>query len=875
MSAARLHARTPALLARDARGLTVRQVDYHRGEPAGVAQRCVTLGRHDLAGQSLRQWDPRLSGRASEVAANQHQLASLSGRPLLTHSSDAGWRLTLPGDAGQVAQAWDSRATHWHSDYDELLRPVLTRETASGQPQRIAERFTYAGEDGMNRRGRLLRHDDEAGSRLIDGYSLGGLEQGETRHFLSRLDLPDWPAVPGDRDALLEPGPGASTCYVHGPLGDLLGQLDALGQQRHWRFNLSGELATCRLELPDGTRHALLDEMHYNAVGQVETQTTGNGVTRQTEYDAATGRVLRQSTWRAAGDTLQDLHYEHDPVGNVLTIDDRSQPTRHFRNQRIDPINRFVYDSLYRLIEASGREAAGAVIGPDLPALAPDPGDTSRLLNYRQHYTYDAGGNLLTLRHIGEQNYTRSLTVAEHSNRAVPSPGDPLAAFDANGNLLQLQPGQPLLWNARNQLHGSRQVGREDGDNDEEHYRYGGDGLRRRKVVTRVVAGRTQTSETRYLPGLELHARPGEQFAVIDVQLEQATLRCLHWSEGRPDGIANPQLRYSLDDLHDSSGLELDGDARIISHEGYYPFGGTAWWAAGSAIEASYKTRRYSGKERDSSGLYDYGLRYYAAWLMRWINPDPAGDVDGLNRYRFVRNNPLTLKDAQGLMNVEKQAPGRGMPPRKPLEQRLEFIEEEFEHEFSDPYTMKSVHIGEDGQRNFFENEFTPEQWTFKSNFKNSPLDIFASDVGIYQYQQVAEEYEFSGVLPSIIKRERVANRETIGRLSGLENGSREMMDVFLNETPNGKSTWHLLKRFGLRALKVTIEPTSWGQDELLSAHVYIDVAASTDEIPADQPPPLPADDQQVVAPPELPALDSLQISQRNAMASHTRRRSI
>ena len=836
MSAARLHARTPALLARDARGLTVRQVDYHRGEPAGVAQRCVTLGRHDLAGQSLRQWDPRLSGRASEVAANHHQLASLSGRPLLTHSSDAGWRLTLPGDAGQVAQAWDSRATHWHSDYDELLRPVLTRETAAGQPQRIAERFTYAGEAGMNRRGRLLRHDDEAGSRLIDGYSLGGLEQGETRHFLSRLDLPDWPAVPGDRDALLEPGPGASTCYVHGPLGDLLGQLDALGHQRHWRFNLSGELATCRLELSDGTRHALLDEMHYNAVGQVETQTTGNGVTRQTEYDAATGRVLRQSTWRAAGDTLQDLHYEHEPVGNVLTIDDRSQPTRHFRNQRIDPINRFVYDSLYRLIEASGREAAGAVIGPDLPALAPDPGDTSRLLNYRQHYSYDAGGNLLTLRHIGEQNYTRSLTVAEHSNRAVPSPGDPLAAFDANGNLLQLQPGQPLLWNARNQLHSARQVGREDGDNDEEHYRYGGDGLRLRKVVTRVVAGRTQTSETRYLPGLELHARPGEQFAVIDVQLEQATLRCLHWSEGRPDGIANPQLRYSLDDLHDSSGLELDGDARIISHEGYYPFGGTAWWAAGSAIEASYKTRRYSGKERDSSGLYDYGLRYYAAWLMRWINPDPAGDRDGLNRYRFVGNNPVTQRDEQGLMNTPKQ------PDRPDKAQRKAFVEEHFTHEWSltddmqeDPdiplpsaYELDSRYEPRKGEVNTFLNKFLPDKWTFKFIQKETRThDFFASDVALVQAGMVAERFGFVGKRPSVIKYKAVVAYDTLEALSGLESGSEQMKTVFLNSTSLGKLAAHIADELEMTALSVTLKDQDRDEDDgqLLEASIVVALA--------------------------------------------------
>jgi hypothetical protein len=46
--------------------------------------------------------------------------------------------------------------------------------------------------------------------------------------------------------------------------------------------------------------------------------------------------------------------------------------------------------------------------------------------------------------------------------------------------------------------------------------------------------------------------------------------------------------------------------------------------------------------------LYCYGFRYYAPWLGRWINPDPAGDIDGLNRFRMVRNNPITLCDQDG-----------------------------------------------------------------------------------------------------------------------------------------------------------------------------------------------------------------------------------
>jgi RHS repeat-associated protein len=34
-----------------------------------------------------------------------------------------------------------------------------------------------------------------------------------------------------------------------------------------------------------------------------------------------------------------------------------------------------------------------------------------------------------------------------------------------------------------------------------------------------------------------------------------------------------------------------------------------------------------------------------APWLARWINPDAAGSIDGLNLYVYVGNNPLKYID--------------------------------------------------------------------------------------------------------------------------------------------------------------------------------------------------------------------------------------
>ena len=842
MSAA-LHRHTPELRATDPRGREVRQVGYQRSQAGQDAETRVTLSRHNPNGCQVRQWDPRLSARLVEgdsVTPAQARLRSLSGVFLLDEHIDSGWRLALHGEAGQPVQRWDGRGTHWASEYDPLLRPLAVHETADGQPPRVAERCVWgaAWDHEGNRCGRLVRHDDDAGCRLLHAYDLTGKVQEETRHFLSLLDLPDWPAATAERDALLEPGNGARTRYRHGPPGELLELTDAVGNRQASRFNLAGQQAAQDLWLADSSCLPLLMECRYNALGQIQQQIAGNGVLSHCDYDPATGRLRRQRASRPQRGQLQDLHYDHDPVGNLLRIEDLSQPTRHFANQKVDPVSTFAYDSLYRLTEATGREAAGAMIGPGLPDLVPSPGDTSRLLNYREHFTYDAAGNLLELRHVGQHNYSRPMAVAQDSNHALPwqddtAPEDPRAGFDANGNLLRLAEGQPLHWHPRNWLHATRQVSR-DGDGDEEQYRYGADGLRLRKVTSRLVAGRVQRTEVRYLPGLELRG----EWAVSTAQAGRCAVRCLVGQDS-----AAAQLRYTLSDLHDSCALELDGDGRIISHEGYYPFGGTAWWAARSAGEASHKTHRYCGKERDASGLYDYGLRYYAPWLARWVSPDPAGDVDGLNRFVMVSNNPLTLRDERGLMESGRKATPPlqlifaaseqmegfeetvetlepiasewtedldGIPPRlrEPDQTATETTADAKEKKAARMAIVASIShsdplegtIQSEDQTNFvtyFLNNFTADRWTLKHNYRNPRAGFYGADVIEHQYRLVSHKDGFENILPSLIVRENVLNEDTLHKLEGIENGSMKMMAVFL-KTVIGRSTQRIANEFGL-----------------------------------------------------------------------------
>ena len=657
----RLHRKTPTINAVDSRGQPVRQVAYCRRNADETAQARITRQRHDTTGRQVAQWDPRRSGETPD--ANLTTVSSFSGKPLLVNSVDAGWRLSLPGAAGQVLRSWDQRGTQWRTTYDDQLRPTAIHEHAPDQDPRRVECLRYGDSSpesaARNVCGALTRHDDSAGSLLINGYALCGKPLDQTRHFLADVTQPDWPADEKDRDALLEKGHGYTTRWRYDALAVPIVQFDAAQHRQRYSFDIAGQLKSVSLKPKDAaTEKVIVKDLVYNAFGQVESQVAGNGVVSRAVFDPTSGRLTSLSASVSAS-TLQDLHYTYDAVGNVTQIEDRAQPVQFGSNQRVDAIGTFTYDSLYQLISATGREAAGLTSNPDIPAFSRTPFDARQLFKFTEHYEYDAGGNLIELRHVRERNnYTRTLNIAASSNRLLSwnkghSMPDVPTNFDVHGNQQMLSPGQALQWNARNQLASVVLVHREDGRDDIERYAYDSTGQRVRKIQTTYASAVTHTREVRYLPGLEIRIRHNERLEVITLQAGRYNVRYLHWTEGRPSGIAANPLRYSLEDHLGSSSMELDDQAWLISQESYLPYGGTAWAASRSTVEADYRTIRYSGKERDASGLYYYGHRYYAPWLQRWISPDPAGAVDGLNLYCMVRNNPVRFFDPSGLMGEE------------------------------------------------------------------------------------------------------------------------------------------------------------------------------------------------------------------------------
>ena len=85
----------------------------------------------------------------------------------------------------------------------------------------------------------------------------------------------------------------------------------------------------------------------------------------------------------------------------------------------------------------------------------------------------------------------------------------------------------------------------------------------------------------------------------------------------------------------------------------YDPYGQvTMFNTSNQIITTSGIANRYmfTGREHDpESGLYHLRARLYDPRIGRFLQRDPIGYVDGMNLYKYVRNNPLNWIDPLGL----------------------------------------------------------------------------------------------------------------------------------------------------------------------------------------------------------------------------------
>ncbi len=344
------------------------------------------------------------------------------------------------------------------------------------------------------------------------------------------------------------------------------------------------------------------------------------------------------------GEPLQDLAYEYDLVGNIVALHDRT-PGSGVSPQPNQLDRAFTYDPLYRLLSATGRECD---VSPPPPwNVEPRCADITHTRSYTETYQYDPAGNLRRLQHQANTGaFTRDIALAPNSNRlATIAIGERsyAYAYDPNGNLIQENASRHFEWDHSDRMRAYRTQAGNSEPSVHTHYLYDSGGQRVKKLVRKSG----QVEVTVYIDGAfehhrEIRAGATQENNTLHVMDDQSRIALVRVGSPFP-GDTTPAVKYHLGDHLGSSNVVIDDGGSWVNREEYTPYGETSF---GSFARKRY---RFTGKERDEeSGLYYHGARYYAPWLGRWVNCDPAGMVDGTNLYGYVSENPLSLIDSNG-----------------------------------------------------------------------------------------------------------------------------------------------------------------------------------------------------------------------------------
>ena len=697
------HANTPAVAHFDSLGRPFLAVAHNRYRPAGAddgdpptEEFYHTRTELDIEG------NPREVVDAKDRVVMRYDY-DMIGTRLHQASMEAGERWMAGDVGGNPIRRWDTRGHNFRSEYDELRRPErhYVRGTSDASDTRtrhdtnevLFEQIEYGeaqlGAEQLNLRTRVYRQYDGAGTVTNTRYDFKGNLLESSREIQGDgIELLDWKTPPGAGEVF-------ETASTYDALNRPVSATSPDGSIHLTTFNEANLLETVSVRLHGATDATpFVTNVDYNAKGQRLKIDYGNEVVTEYAYDPRTFRLVHIKSTRPANTNglavqifkdskiVQDLTHTYDPVGNITTIHDASLKVIHHNNEIVEPVNTYRYDSIYRLLEATGREhigQAGFSFEPaggnyrDYPFVGHvHPNDWQALRRYTESYFYDSVGNFERMAHsAGAGTWARDYFYEEDSLLEPGTPSNRLSrttlgsdefpyTHDAHGNMTSM-PHLPLMqWDFRDQLRATAQqaVGN-GGDSETTYYVYDSLGQRVRKgtfgyAAASNAAGRNK--ERLYLNGYEVYreyagddeaiALERQSLQVVDDKHSIAIVETRTIDAAGDDPAPGQLIRFQLANHLGSVGLELDADVQLISFEEFTPFGCASFQVRQTETPKRY---RYAGQERDDeSGLNYHSRRYYILWLGRWCRCDPSELVDGPNMYMYCRASPTVFVDESG-----------------------------------------------------------------------------------------------------------------------------------------------------------------------------------------------------------------------------------
>lgn len=335
---------------------------------------------------------------------------------------------------------------------------------------------------------------------------------------------------------------------------------------------------------------------------------TFNGITNSFSYNKRLQPVNIDAVLPSAANVFSntyDFHSGAGDNGNVWAITNNRDTTCS---------QTFAYDTLNRLTSAqnSGSDCSKTVLN----------GKTEYWGN---SYGYDAWGNLInkTTTKCGAEN----LQLTALTNNQLSG-----YDYDSAGNMISdPTDGLTLAYDAETRITGASGY----------TYTYDADGNRVKKSN-----GTTGTLYWYMSPGIvaesDLSGNLKSEYVFFNGE-----------RVARRDYPAGSVAYYFSDHLKTASVI-TDSAGNIKAESDYYPWGGELQF-----VNSDTNHYKFTGKERDETGLDYFGARYYSNGLGRFITPDWAAkatavpyaefaDPQSLNLYTYVRNIPTVNADPDG-----------------------------------------------------------------------------------------------------------------------------------------------------------------------------------------------------------------------------------
>ncbi len=362
--------------------------------------------------------------------------------------------------------------------------------------------------------------------------------------------------------------------------------------------------------------------LEQDARSNITMTSFGNGLTGTRDYSPQLGHLQSIAT-NQGQNGIQDLAYQFDSLGNLLNRQDNRQGL----------VETFGYDSLNRMI-SSQVSGLGA-----------------------KTYQYDAIGNL-TLKDGATYHYDGTGGAGPHAVTQLTGSKTASYSYDLNGNMTTGD-GLTIQYSPFDKPTRIERVSAKKNDSEESGF-FGN--------------GAPNVSEFSYDPDRDRFKRVDTApDGAITTTLYVGNLEYVTYSDGRPSqvrryiegialevqqGVAPVELYYMHHDHLGSLDLMTDEFGSVVQYYSFDPYGkrrNTNWTDAWSAaiLGSDITNLGFTGHEQlDNLNLVHMNGRIYDPTLGRFLQADAfaeiGGDPQGLNRYTYVRNNPLSYTDPTG-----------------------------------------------------------------------------------------------------------------------------------------------------------------------------------------------------------------------------------